>query len=158
MTERAVIEKSLEMIGYENGDGIFAPGGSISNMYAMVLGRYKLFPNIKSTGLYNIPILVAFTSEAGHYSIKKSINWLGLGTNNLILIKTDKYGRMIVDDLNEKINNTINEGKKPFFVNATSGTTVLGSFDNLNEISLICKKYDLWFHVDVRILNYFFNL
>lgn len=28
------------------------------------------------------------------------------------------------------------------------GTTVLGAFDPLESISDVCKKYNLWFHVD----------
>lgn len=37
----------------------------------------------------------------------------------------------------------------PFFVSATAGTTVYGAFDPLIAISDICKKYQVWFHVDV---------
>lgn len=39
-------------------------------------------------------------------------------------------------------------GKKPFFINATAGTTVLGAFDPIEEISVIAKKYNCWLHVD----------
>lgn len=42
------------------------------------------------------------------------------------------------------------QGDKPFFVNATAGTTVLGAFDPINAVADICEKYDLWMHVDVR--------
>lgn len=38
-------------------------GGSLNNMYAMVLARHKLKPEIKTQGLYCLGILVAFTSE-----------------------------------------------------------------------------------------------
>lgn len=40
-------------------------------------------------------------------------------------------------------------------VNATSGTTVLGAFDPIEEIADICEKYKIWLHVDV---NEFINL
>ena len=29
------------------GDGIFSPGGSLSNMYGMMLARHNAFPDIK---------------------------------------------------------------------------------------------------------------
>lgn len=38
-------------------------GGSVSNMYAMNLARYKFFPEIKEKGLSGLPRLVLFTSE-----------------------------------------------------------------------------------------------
>lgn len=41
------------------------------------------------------------------------------------------------------------QGFVPFFVSATAGTTVYGAFDPLIAISDICKKYNVWMHVDV---------
>lgn len=63
LIEDSVITKALNLIGFENGDGIFCPGGSISNMYGMVAARYKCMPNVKKTGNWNQKPLVAFTSE-----------------------------------------------------------------------------------------------
>ena len=37
---------------------------------------------------------------------------------------------------------------EPYFVNATAGTTVLGSFDPLDEIADVCQKYGIWLHAD----------
>lgn len=88
--ERQVIEKTLELIGYPSmpdGDGILCPGGSISNMYGMVLARYKMIPDVKKKGLAGLPPLVCFTSEAGHYSISKGAHWLGLGTDHVYKVK-----------------------------------------------------------------------
>ena len=33
-------------------------------------------------------------------------------------------------------------------MNATSGSTVMGAFDQLDELAAVCKKHALWLHVD----------
>lgn len=43
------------------------PGGAISNMYAMLLARFKMFPEVKEKGMSSVPRLAAFTSE--HVSV-----------------------------------------------------------------------------------------
>lgn len=60
-----------------------------------------------------------------------------------------RRGKMSVTDLKVKIKESLNLGMKPFLVAATSGTTVLGAFDPLQEIADVCDEYDLWLHVDV---------
>ncbi|XP_076759189.1 cysteine sulfinic acid decarboxylase [Xylocopa sonorina] len=151
LMERQVIEKSLELVGYPpmpDGDGILCPGGSISNMYGMVMARHKMIPDVKSKGLVGLPALVCFTSEAGHYSITKGAHWLGLGTDNVYKVKCDELGRMRPDQLKAAIAEVRSQGRLPFFVNATCGTTVLGAFDPVLEISAICREENLWLHVD----------
>ena len=151
LLERQVIEQSLRLIGYPampEGDGIFCPGGSISNMYGMVMARYKMVPEVKTKGMVGLPPLVCFTSEGGHYSITKGAHWLGLGTDNVYKVKCDELGRMRPDRLKAAIEEVRKLGHLPFFVNATCGTTVLGAFDPLPEIAEICQQENLWLHVD----------
>ena len=38
-------------------------GGAISNMYAMLIARFKMFPEVKEKGMAAVPRLIAFTSE-----------------------------------------------------------------------------------------------
>lgn len=52
-------------------------------------------------------------------------------------------------DLRRAIKESREKGFVPFFVNATAGTTVLGSIDPLGEIADICEEENLWLHVDV---------
>lgn len=48
------------------------PGGAISNMYAMLLARFKMFPEVKEKGMSSVPRLAAFTSE--HVSVVRINN------------------------------------------------------------------------------------
>jgi glutamate decarboxylase len=40
------------------------------------------------------------------------------------------------------------KGEIPFFLNATAGTTVHGSFDPFAELSTICRAHNIWLHID----------
>ncbi|XP_009892866.1 PREDICTED: glutamate decarboxylase 1 [Charadrius vociferus] len=150
LMEQITLRKMREIIGWSNkdGDGIFSPGGAISNMYSIMAARYKYFPEVKTKGMAAVPKLVLFTSEHSHYSIKKAGAALGFGTDNVILIKCNERGKIIPADLEAKILEAKQKGYVPLFVNATAGTTVYGAFDPIQEIADICEKYNLWLHVD----------
>ena len=55
---------------------------------------------------------------------------------------------MIPSQLLSQISKAKSEGCTPFYVNATAGTTVLGSYDPFDEISRVCKSHNLWLHID----------
>ncbi|XP_035984904.1 acidic amino acid decarboxylase GADL1 [Fundulus heteroclitus] len=148
LMEDAVLRKMVQIVGWEEGDGIFNAGGSMSNMYAMNLARYRDFPEIKELGNSAAPRLVVFTSQECHYSISKAAALMGIGTKNVFVVPSDKRGKMIPSALEEQIKSAKSEGAVPFIVNATAGTTVLGAFDPIDEIADICEKYKLWLHVD----------
>ncbi|XP_015110026.1 cysteine sulfinic acid decarboxylase [Diachasma alloeum] len=151
LLEREVLDKALSLVNYSafpNADGILCPGGSISNMYGMILARYKRMPQVKTKGLSGLPPLALFSSELGHYSVHKGAHWLGFGTESVYNVKTDSFGRMDPEDLRRAVKEAREKGFVPFFVNATAGTTVLGSIDPLEEIAGICEEEELWLHVD----------
>ncbi|XP_042202548.1 glutamate decarboxylase 1-like [Callorhinchus milii] len=147
--EDILLKKMFEMIGWSQAeaDGVFSPGGTISNLYSQLVARYKRFPEVKTQGAANLPRLVLFTSELSHYSIKKAAAVLGIGTDNVILVKCDER-ELIPAELEAKICAAQQKGFVPFYVNATAGTTVYGAFDPLSEIADLCEKYSLWMHVD----------
>lgn len=146
--EEEVLKKLRALVGWSSGDGVFCPGGSISNMYAVNLARYQRYPDCKRRGLRALPPLALFTSEECHYSIKKGAAFLGLGTDSVRVVKADERGRMIPEDLERQISLAEAEGAVPFLVIATSGTTVLGAFDPLEAIADVCQRHGLWMHVD----------
>ncbi|XP_034731661.1 cysteine sulfinic acid decarboxylase isoform X3 [Etheostoma cragini] len=148
LMEIEVLRGLRQLVGWTEGDGLFCPGGSVSNMYAINLARYQLFPEVKTQGLWGLPRLTIFTSLESHYSVKKGAAFLGIGTDNIILVKVDDGGRMIPEDLDEKIKLAKSQGAVPLLVSCTAGTTVQGAFDPLDHIADICEKHKLWMHVD----------
>uniref|UniRef100_A0A6G1R4L3 Cysteine sulfinic acid decarboxylase n=1 Tax=Hypotaenidia okinawae TaxID=2861861 RepID=A0A6G1R4L3_9GRUI len=148
LMEEVVLAKLRELVGWSSGDGIFCPGGSISNMYAMNVARFHRFPESRQRGSWALPRLALFTSRESHYSLQKGAAFLGIGTDNVQLVATDERGKMIPEELEKEIQRAKAEGAEPFFVCATCGTTVLGAFDPLSSIADICQRHGLWFHVD----------
>ncbi|XP_065218771.1 glutamate decarboxylase [Planococcus citri] len=149
LMESVVLAKMREIIGWEQGDSILAPGGSISNLYAFLSARHRMFPGYKEKGLNSIKgQLVMFTSCESHYSVKTCASVGGLGTDHCIEVPADDRGKMIPSELERLILENKSKGNIPFFVSATAGTTVFGAFDPIHEIADICKKYKLWLHID----------
>ncbi|KAE8382601.1 hypothetical protein BDV26DRAFT_277957 [Aspergillus bertholletiae] len=142
--------KQLALLFGLNGPrsgGISVQGGSASNTTSIVIARNNLFPATKTDGNGDHRF-VLFTSAHGHYSIEKAAQMLGLGSSSVWPVPIDKQGRMIPAELENLVRKALKENRTPFYVNATAGTTVLGSFDPFDEIAAICKKYNLWLHVD----------
>ncbi|XP_030753463.1 cysteine sulfinic acid decarboxylase [Sitophilus oryzae] len=150
LMEETVLKEMRQVVGWKNGegDGIFCPGGSIANGYAISCARHYFYPEVKTKGLHGMKKLAVFTSEDAHYSIKKLASFLGLGTENVHLVKTDSIGKMDPEHLEQLIKKSIDDGSAPFIVSATAGTTVLGAFDPIEKLADICEKYKLWLHVD----------
>lgn len=127
--------------------GMTQPGGSASNLTALVIARNTLHPDTKLDGCAG-KRLVLFTSAHGHYSFEKAAQVCGLGSAAAWSVPVDSQGCMLPQELERLIIEAKRQGYTPFFVNATSGTTVLGSYDPLRDISAVCKRHALWLHVD----------
>ena len=59
-------------------------------------------------------------------------------------------GRVSAEKIEEKIIACQQFKLTVFFVGITAGTTVLGAFDPIEKIALVCQKYRIWLHVDVN--------
>ncbi|ROW00082.1 hypothetical protein VSDG_03539 [Cytospora chrysosperma] len=127
--------------------GVTNTGGSGSNLASLLIARSTLFPNTKACG-NGVYEFVVFTSEHGHYSVDKAATACGIGRRNVWRVPVDEAGRMVPDRLRALVQQARRQGFTPLYVNATAGTTVLGSFDPLEDISAVCRDEGLWMHVD----------
>ncbi|MDC0908575.1 aminotransferase class V-fold PLP-dependent enzyme [Flavobacteriales bacterium] len=144
--EKEILSKIYSLIGYNNkAGGTFPTGGSMSNFMSLVMARDKVNTISNKS---NKKRLIAYSSENSHYSISKNASFSGIGKENVRYIKSDQYGRICKDDFENQINNDISNGFLPFYLNATAGTTVLCAFDNIEELVPICRKHEIWIHLD----------
>ncbi len=148
--EKIVIQWIANFIGYpKNCGGVLVSGGSVANLINLaVMRKVKGNKNIKSKGIYQSKIMRVYVSDEAHSSIDKGMDILGLGLENLVKIKTDKFFKINTKILEDQIKKDFEIGYLPIGIVGIAGTTNTGSVDPLNELSEIAKKYKLWYMVD----------
>lgn len=134
------------MMGYDARDcgGYFLPGGSYSNLHALVTARNYLFPEFVSQ---DAPMtagkkysgragaLQVITSTQAHYSVQHACLTAGLMPQNIVAIACDDQGHIRTDLLRQHLQECYfsprTNGPRPFFLHLTGGSTVLGAFDDI---------------------------
>ncbi len=145
--EKTILREICDIIGWDNNSGgTLAPGGSMTNFMGMVMARDAYNDETKFEGVQQK--MTIYTSIEGHYSTSKNAAFSGIGRNNVRKITSDAQGRMDNAILRKTIQEDIANGLHPILINCTSGTTVLGAFDDLVEANKIAKEFNIWHHVD----------
>lgn len=147
LIERELVGRMGALAGLGEGEGIFCPGGSMSNLAGMVMARNHALPGSKEHGLGGHRVGV-YASDQCHYSIAKNAGILGFGRAAVRAVATDGRGRMDPEALRACIARDRAEGVLPVCVVATAGTTVLGAFDPIDAIADVAGSEGVWLHVD----------
>ena len=126
------------------GGGVFASGGSLSNLMALVTARQHL-------GLGCDPSAALIASEDSHVSLVKARKIMGLPEDAMQLVPTNEEGQISLECLHQSLKDLKLKNKKCFAIVATAGTTVRGAVDPIFELSKITAKEGLWLHVDGAI-------
>jgi len=128
--------------------GVIQDSASSSTTIAMIVAREKITDFYINENGYMNHQLVAYCSEEAHSSVEKAAKIIGLGRKNLRKVPVNEQQEMDVSILDQFIQEDIQSGKKPFFITGVFGTTSSTAVDPLKGISVLAKKYQLWFHVD----------
>ncbi len=118
----------------------------MSNFMSMIMARDAADSNVQQLGVSKK--MVIYTSDEAHYSIAKNASFSGVGRENVRYISAKSDGKLDTEALEKMIIADIENGLHPFLINATAGTTVLGTFDDVDTIGDIAKRHNVWFHVD----------
>ena len=123
------------------GGGIFTSGGSMANLTALVTAR-----RIKCGSDFSNAVI--YLSDQAHSSNIKAIRVLGFKEEQVKIIPTDLEFKFSINKLKNEIAKDQLEGRKPFCIIASAGTTNTGTVDPLDDLADICEKENLWFHID----------
>jgi len=147
-----------QLIGYkQNNDfpkniseigGICCFGGVLSNVSALLVARSKLFHDSFKNGLGNKTAFLLVPELVDHYCTSLAMGYLGFGTKNLVEVKVTSDFKIDLEDLEKKIKQIKQEGKEVLAVIAYAGDTKTMRIDKIDEIAKICKKHNVWLHVD----------
>lgn len=126
----------------QRGGGVFVSGGSMANITALIAARdNKLTDETLCRG-------VAYISDQTHSSVAKGLRIIGVPNTRIRKIPTKADFTINTELLEKAIVEDEKAGMIPFVVIGTAGTTNTGSIDPFVEISDICKRHNMWFHVD----------
>ncbi len=148
--ERETVRWIGERVGWDGPfDGTFSSGGNEANFSALAMALATHFPQTVEDGLAAAGAMpVLYTSEEAHHSLDKSAGLLGLGRKALRRIPVNANVQMDSQQLETEIARDKAAGLAPFCVVATAGTTNSGAIDDLVKLAEICKRHQLWLHVD----------
>lgn len=148
--EELSLDWLVHLFGLKAMKGVYSSGGSVANLIALGGARQLTFEKFgvdpALTGV-DRPVRI-YASDECHHTIQRSAGVLGLGRNSVITIKTDIQGRLDFNDLKQKVEKDISEGKTPMAIVANAGTTNRGAIDPILEMGTLAKQHDIWFHVD----------
>lgn len=147
--EFETIKLMLELLGLpDHFLGGFVTGATMSNFSCLAvarqwLGKEKGIDIAKNGVSETIKVLTA----TPHSSSIKSLSLLGMGSNNIVKIKTagDDREAISIEDLEVHIINLDNE---PFILISSGGTVNTVDFDDFKEIKRLKEKYKFWWHID----------
>ena len=126
----------------ESSGGVFAQGGTVGNLSALVAARHDArskFPGVKRW-------VIACSDEA-HSSIKSAANVMDV---EVLAIPTDMAHKLQGSTVAFEVDkyHQQNPDHRVFAIVATAGTTNLGIIDDLSGIGKSANERGIWYHVD----------
>ncbi len=142
-----ILDLPEKFMSTSSGGGVIQDSASSAVLCAILAARERV-TDFSANEVGANGKLTAYASSQAHSSVEKAIKVAGIGRQNLRIIDVDETYAMSVDALEVQIQADLDEGLTPFFVSTTMGTTSSNAMDPLPEIGEVCKKYDLWMHID----------
>jgi aromatic-L-amino-acid/L-tryptophan decarboxylase len=131
--------------------GLLTTGGSMANLLGLAVGRHaRAGFDVRRYGLQGggQPQLLVYGSTETHSWAVKAMELMGMGRDSFRQIPITDAHQINLDDLELQIQRDRAVGHRPTVMIANCGTVNTGAIDDLPALAALCRKYDLWFHVD----------
>jgi glutamate/tyrosine decarboxylase-like PLP-dependent enzyme len=135
----------------QEASGLLVSGGSMANMVGLAVARNSMAGfDVRALGATppDHPRMRFYASSQTHSSVRKAIELLGLGGESLVLIPVHDDYTINLDLLEAQIRDDRRAGFNPACIIANAGTVNTGALDPLDALADICRRDDLWLHVD----------
>ncbi|KGP72247.1 pyridoxal phosphate-dependent decarboxylase family protein [Pontibacillus yanchengensis] len=164
--ETQIVSMLSKLIGFDakKSGGYTTWGGQGATFTSLRIAISKRYPEANKSGVPRN--LYCFCSELSHYSLHKSMEATGLGTDHLIKIKANADHSINIDDLRKQMETVIADGGVPLYVLTTMGTTDTFGIDSIKEVKELLtelehkyKLNDIYLHADTAMggMFAFFN-
>jgi len=133
----------------EHWTGVIQDTASTATLCALLMAREKqsnFF--INKYGFHAGSKYIIYCSAEAHSSIEKDGKIAGFGCDQIRKIPVDEKFAMIPDEFHKQIHRDLNKGFVPLCVVSAVGTTGSHAIDPIHQISKICKRYNMFHHVD----------
>ena len=135
-----MVETLLPLVGYPQGDGVFYPGGTLSNLASVFLAIQREKADLGTS--------VILVSEHSHYSITRAANICGI--QHILNVKTTTKGVIDLEHLRELVQKIKDDHLNLIYFCCVMGSTTLGTFDPVENILKIFQEFEVkpWIHFD----------
>lgn len=149
--EAQTIRWIADLVGFPRTcGGLLVSGGNMANFTCFLAARRAKAPwDVAAEGMASSQKrLFVYASHETHTWLEKAVELFGLGSSAIRWVATQPNQQMDVRSLEEQVIADKASGHLPFLVVGTAGTVSTGVTDPLPEIAAVCRRHDLWFHVD----------
>jgi len=131
-----------DLFGYpEKARGILTSGGSLSEFSAIVTARKALLPADFLRG-------TLYVTDQTHASVAKSAYLAGFPPDSVRTVPRTRELRMESDALADIVKRDRDDGRLPFCIIASAGTTNTGAIDPIEDLTALAAEEGLWVHAD----------
>jgi glutamate/tyrosine decarboxylase-like PLP-dependent enzyme len=138
----------LDLLGLSpTTDVAYVTGATVANASCLAAARDALLAergwHVSTDGLFGAPEVQVVMGAHAHSTLRKSLGFVGLGSERTVVVPTDDQGRIRADRLPD-----LDPSDGPILICGQAGEVNTGAFDPFERIAEWAEQRAAWFHVD----------